>query len=209
MARNTGPSCRLCRREGIKLFLKGSRCVSDKCAVNRRAYPPGQHGQIRKKESNYGVQLREKQKVRNTYGLREKQFSNYVNDAANQSGDNPTELLYESLESRLDNAVFRSGLAVSRSLARQMVSHGHITVNGRKVTIPSYQLRIGDAIGIREGSRQSKLFAEIGPRLKKHPVPAWLKFNPDELKGEIAGKPKIDKTENSFDLASVIEFYRR
>jgi len=204
--------CKICRRAGEKLFLKGEKCFSPSCVFNKKPYAPGKLDSQRKHRSQlteYGRQLREKQKVRNTYGLREKQFSNYVNDAAGQSGANPMEILYESLESRLDNAVFRSGLAVSRSLARQMVSHGHITVNGRKVTIPSYKLRIGDVIGIREGSRQTKLFTEIGPRLKKHSVPTWLKFNTDEMKGEMAGKPKIDKTENSFDLASVIEFYRR
>lgn len=204
--------CKICRRAGEKLFLKGEKCFSPSCVFNKKPYSPGKLDSQRKHRSQlteYGRQLREKQKVRNTYGLREKQFSNYVNEAAGHPGDNPTELLYQSLESRLDNAVFRSGLAVSRSLARQMVSHGHITVNGRKVTIPSYKMRIGDVVGVRDGSRQSKLFTEIGPRLKKHPVPAWLKFNADELNGEITGKPAIDKTENSFNLASVIEFYRR
>lgn len=204
--------CRVCRRAGEKLFLKGEKCFSPACTFNKKPYAPGQSGassRRRKNVSEYGKQLSEKQKVRNTYGLRERQFSNYVKEAMKRKDANPADTLYEILEQRLDNVVYRIGLAASRPLARQMVSHGHITVNGRKVTIPSYHVQPGDTLSVREGSKSKGLFTDITPRLKKYQFPKWVSFSPDELKGEMAGKPEVEKSEIPFDLSSVIEFYSR
>jgi len=204
--------CRICRRAGEKLFLKGEKCFTPKCVFNKKPYAPGRLDSQRKHRSQlteFGRQLREKQKVRNIYGLREEQFSRYVKEATSRTGANPAEVLYKNLESRLDNVVFRLGLAVSRALARQMVSHGHITVNGRRVTIPSYRLKEGDVLGVRDNSKQKPLFVELGPKLAKHTYPSWLSFSPDVLKGEVKAAPKLEKTDALFDLASVIEFYSR
>lgn len=204
--------CRICRRAGEKLFLKGDKCFTPKCVFNKKPYPPGRTDSERKHRSivtEYGKQLREKQKVKNTYGIMERQFSNYVVAALGQKQTNPAQGLYESLEARLDNAVFRSGLASSRALARQMVSHGHITINGRKVTIPSYRVRQGDTVSVREGSRRAKLFSEIQTKMEKHKAPSWLSVEPDKFGGTISGNPGSDKGELSFNLGSVIEFYSR
>ena len=172
MSRYTGPVCRLCRREGTKLFLKGDRCYTNKCAVARRAYAPGQHGQGRRKTSEYGTQLREKQKLRRIYGVHEAQFARYFHIAERKRGITGENLL-ALLETRLDNAVYRLGLAQSRPQARQLVRHGHFTVNGKKVSIPSYQVSPGDEIAVRPSSRsmeQFKAIAESAPPT----VPAWL-----------------------------------
>ncbi len=208
----TDKKCKICRRAGEKLFLKGEKCFTPKCVFNKKPYPPGKPESERKHRSmvtEYGKQLREKQKVKNTYGIMERQFANYVTAALGQKDTNPSQSLYESLEARLDNAVFRTGLASSRALARQMVSHGHITVNGRKVTIPSYRVRQGDKISIREGSRRAKLFSEIQAKLGKQKAPTWLSLEPDNFGGAITGNPGSDKGELSFNLGSVIEFYSR
>ncbi|KKU82144.1 MAG: 30S ribosomal protein S4 [Parcubacteria group bacterium GW2011_GWA1_47_8] len=205
--------CKKCRRVGEKLFLKGERCFTPKCAMERKPYPPGKLLSERKHRSSvteYGTQMREKQKVRNTYRVSEKQFGNYVKEASGKSGINPAEYLFESLESRLDNAVFRSGITHSRSLARQIVTHGHITVNGRRTDIPSRRLKVGDVLAIREGSKTSKLFEGLGEKLKTiTTVPTWLKL--DASKGSVVfqGKPKPAQGEHTFNLTSVVEFYSR
>ncbi len=160
MARYTGPVCRLCRREGLKLYLKGDRCYTDKCAIDRRNYAPGQHGKSRRKLSNYGIQLREKQKVRRYYGISEKQMRKYFEMADKMKGITGENLL-KILEMRLDNAVYRLGLASTRAEARQLVTHGHFTVNGKKVDIPSYLVSVGDVIAVKEKSRSSVKFKEL------------------------------------------------
>ena len=204
--------CKICRRAGEKIFLKVEKCFTAKCVFNKKPYAPGIVDSQRKHRSpvtEFGRQLREKQKVRNMYGLRENQFSNYVRKASTRAGMNPSSALYEELESRLDNVVFRLGFAASRSLARQMVSHGHIIVNGRKVTIPSYRVRTGEIVGIREGSRASALFQNLKEKLDKLKYPSWIVLRPETLEGEIKGSPKAERSEMAFDLASVIEFYSR
>ena len=173
MARYTGAVCRLCRREGQKLFLKGQRCYSDKCSIGRRAYAPGQHGQGRKKISEYGTQLREKQKARRFYGVLESQFAKYYEMAVKKSGITGENLL-QILESRLDNVVYRAGFAMSRPEARQLVRHGHFTVNGSKVNIPSYLVKAGDVIAIKEKSLSSEKIKAILEKNAGRPVPKWL-----------------------------------
>lgn len=208
----TDQKCKKCRRAGEKLFLKGERCFTPKCAVERKPYPPGKLMSERKHRSNvteYGTQMREKQKVRNTYRVSEKQFSNYVKEASGKKGTNPAEYLFEALESRLDSAVFRSGFSSARSLSRQMVSHGHITVNGRRTDIPSRRLKVGDVIGIRAGSAGSKLFEGLGEKLKTITVPTWFKLDAEKITATFQGKPKPGQGEASFNLTSVIEFYSR
>ncbi|MEK7065724.1 MAG: 30S ribosomal protein S4 [Patescibacteria group bacterium] len=208
----TDSKCKICRRAGEKLFLKGEKCFTPKCVFNKKPYPPGRTDSERKHRSiltEYGKQLREKQKVKNTYGVMERQFANYVTAALLQKGTNPSQSLFESLEARLDNVVFRTGLASSRALARQMVSHGHITVNGKKVTIPSYRVRQGDKISVRGGSRRAKLFLETQVKLSKHKAPAWLSLESDNFGGSVTGNPGSDKGELAFNLSSVVEFYSR
>lgn len=173
MARYKGPVCRLCRREGIKLFLKGDRCYSPKCAIDRRGYAPGQHGRMRRKMSEYGLQLREKQKARRIYGVLEKQFRGYYKEAVRQRGVTG-EVLLRLLETRLDNVVYRMGFAVSRPQARQLVRYGHIEVNGKRVTIPSYEVKEKDVISVREKSRSLELFKEISEQGESKVVPDWL-----------------------------------
>lgn len=202
--------CKICRRAGEKLFLKGEKCFTPKCIFVKKPYPPGKLDSDRKHKSvrsEFGTYLIEKQKVRNIYGVGEKQFSNYVKKAKDKKGVSPTETLYESLERRLDNVVFRMGLATSRALSRQLVSHGHIIVNGRKVTIPSYFVASGDKISIRKESRGIGPFKELGEKLEKHPRPDWIKFDFGSGEAEIKGKPK--DTDLVFSLNSVIEFYSR
>ncbi len=207
--------CKICRRAGEKLFLKGEKCFTPKCVFIKKSYAPGKAAASgagrkgRKSQTEYGKQLKEKQKLRNTYGMREKQFSNYIKESVGQIGISPVDSLYEKLESRLDNVVFSFGFASSRALARQLVSHGHITVGGRKVTIPSYRLKVGDIIGIREGSKNKKVFEGLSSKLSKHKYSPWLKLELDKMKGEIISKPKIDKAIVSFNFSSVLEFYSR
>lgn len=182
MARYTDANCRLCRREGQKLFLKGDRCYSTKCALEKRNFPPGQHGQGRKKISEYGLQLREKQKTKRFYGLQETQFRNLFDKAARKKGITGENLLI-LLETRLDNVVFRLGFASSRKEARQLVTHGHFTVNGRKVDIPSYQVKAGDIIKVKEKSASSPKFREIKDMTIT--VPSWVTVDVDKLEGKV------------------------
>lgn len=208
----TDQKCKKCRRAGEKLFLKGERCFTPKCAMERKPYPPGRLISEKKHRSSvteYGTQMKEKQKVRNTYRVTEKQFSNYVKEASGKRGANPAENLFESLESRLDSTVFRAGFAGSRSLSRQMVAHGHITVNGRRTTIASRQIKIGDVLAIRAGSAGSKLFEGLGEKWKTATVPTWIKTDAGKLTAVFQGKPKVGQGEASFNLTSVIEFYSR
>lgn len=208
MARYTGSVCRLCRREGGKLFLKGDRCYSDKCAVVKRAYAPGQHGQSRKKVSEYGIQLREKQKARRIYGILEKQFHNYFVKAERQKGITGENLL-RILESRLDNVVFRLGLANSRVEARQLVRHGHFMVNGRKVNIPSYLVRVGEEIAVRENSRKSPKFAELAELAANKTVPAWLELDKENLSAKVIALPVREDIDVPIQEHLIIELYSR
>ena len=208
----TDQKCKKCRRAGEKLFLKGERCFTPKCAMERKPYPPGKLISEKKHRSSvteYGTQLREKQKVRNTYRVSEKQFSNYVKEASGKQGVKPAEYLFEALESRLDSAVFRTGIVGSRSLARQLVTHGHITVNGRKTDIPSRRLKVGDVLAIREGSKGSKLFEGLSEKLKGVTAPTWFKVDADKITATFQGKPKAGQGESMFNLTSVMEFYSR
>lgn len=202
--------CKICRRAGEKLFLKGEKCFTPKCIFVRKPYPPGRLESERKHRSSrseFGAQLIEKQKVRNTYGVSERQFGNYVKAAKRSQSMKPIDFLYDALERRLDNVVFRMGLAQSRPLARQLVSHGHIIVNGRKVTVPSYRVSAGDMVAVREGSAAIGPFQNLGERLEKHPTPSWMKTDPAKRAAEIVGAPK--NADNVFNLNSVIEFYSR
>lgn len=192
MARYTGSVCRQCRREGTKLFLKGERCYSDKCAITRRSYAPGQHGQSRKKFSEYGLQLREKQKVKRYYGVLESQFAKYFEMAEKKSGVTGENLL-QIVESRLDNIVYRLGFAMSRPEARQLVRHGHFTVNGQKVDIPSYLVKVGDVIAVKEGSLSSEKIKAVLAANEKKAIVKWLELNGTTAKVvALAQKEDID-----------------
>lgn len=213
MARYTGPVCKLCRREGEKLFLKGSRCLSPKCSVERRSYPPGQHGreaQFRRgRASDYHLQLREKQKARRIYGVLERQFRRYFREALRRPGLTGANLL-SILESRLDNAVYRLGLADSRPQARQLVAHGHFTVNGRRTNIPSFVVNPGDVIAVRPGSSQRLYFRELRQALENRPaVPEWLQLNPTELKGTVLRRPERSDIDLTINEQLIVEYYSR
>ena len=208
MARYTGPSCRLCRRENLKLFLKGERCYTDKCAFERRQYPPGQHGQGRIKFSSYGEQLREKQKVKRVYGLLEKQFRLTFNKAARKrgvTGDN----LIAILESRFDNMVYRLGFAASRNDARQLIRHGHFTVNGTKVNIPSSILKPGDVVQPREKSTKIEKIKESVETAKQRGVPAWLEIDVEKFEGKVVALPKRDEITMPMNEQLIVELYSR
>ena len=207
MARYTGASCRLCRREGCKLFLKGSRCYSDKCAIARRAYAPGQHGQQRKKMSEYGLQLREKQKAKRFYGILEGQFRRYFEAALKKKGVTGEEFL-KLLERRLDNVVYRMGIADSRAQARQLVRHGHIIVNGRKVNIPSYLIKVGDIVAVREKSKDlSKIKEVVEVNLAK--VPKWLEFSVDNLMCKVIAMPEREDIDLQVVEHLIVELYSK
>ena len=208
MARYTGPSCRLCRREGQKLFLKGDRCYGGKCALEKRAYAPGQHGQNRKKASNYGLQLREKQKAKRFYGLQETQFRNYFDKAARKPGMTGANLLI-MLETRLDNTVFRMGFASSRKEARQLVTHGHFTVNGKKVNIPSYTVKAGDVIEIKEKKKSSQRYKDIMEMAGARLVPEWLESDKENLKGRVIELPKREAIDVPVDEMLIVELYSK
>lgn len=204
--------CKTCRRQGEKLFLKGERCYSQKCAIIRKPYAPGIHGnkkRSRREGSEFGVQLREKQKVRFTYGVSEKQFSSYVEKALSSHGGDVMRSLIESLEFRLDNVVFRLGFAVSRSIARQMIAHGHITVNGKKVFTPSYRTRQGHVIGVAAGSETKGMFQNLDITLKKHQAPSWLSLVPEKREGTIVTLPKVEDVVRLYNIRSIIEYYSR
>ncbi|HZV49385.1 MAG TPA: 30S ribosomal protein S4 [Candidatus Dormibacteraeota bacterium] len=207
MANYHGPVCRFCRREGAKLFLKGERCYTPKCAIERRAVPPGQHGQARRrKTSDYGLQLRAKQKARRTYGLLEKQFRNYFEMAEREPGVTGLNLL-RHLELRLDNVVYRLGLAASRKQARQLVSHRHFTVNGRTVNIPSFQVKPGDEIRTREPASPVISVALESSRVRT--VPSWLALNEAERSGRVLALPERDEMESGVEEQLIVEFYSR
>ena len=209
MARYTGESCRVCRREGEKLFLKGSRCYTDKCAIARRAYAPGQHGQKRKKQSEYGTQLREKQKAKSFYGVLESQFRKYFEEAARSKGVTGTRLL-QILESRLDNVVYRLGLATSRSQARQLVRHGHFEVNGVKVNIPSYLTKVGEVVKVKESSANSEIFKQIVEATENgRPVPTWLEADLSNKTGKIVALPSRDEIDLPVQEHLIVELYSK
>ena len=206
MARYTGPSCRLCRREGEKLFLKGDRCYSDKCALSRRESAPGQHGARRGKVSNYGVQLREKQQVKRFYGLLEKQFRETYNRAEKMTGKTGENLL-SLLERRLDNTVYRLGFGSSRKEARQLVTHGHFTLNGRKADIPSIQLNVGDVIAVAEKSNASVKFKELAE--KSVTTPKWLEGDTDKLEGKVIALPAREDIDLPIEAHLIVELYSK
>jgi small subunit ribosomal protein S4 len=211
MARYTGPVCKLCRREGEKLFLKGSRCLSPKCALERRNYPPGQHrerGFRRRRASDYSLQLREKQKARRIYGVLERQFRRYYREAVQRSGLTGENLL-TILERRLDNIVYRMGFASSRAQARQLVQHGHFNVNGRRTNIPSYTLRPGDVIEVREGSRKRTYFKQLVQEAGEWPVPEWLDSSLATLSGEVLRYPERTDVDLSINEQLIVEYYSR
>ena len=209
MGRYIGPVCRLCRREGVKLYLKGERCYSPKCAMERRPYPPGQHGQKRaRRPSDYAVRLREKQKLRRIYGISERQFRNLFEEASKKKGVTGSVFL-GLLESRLDNVVYRLGFAVSRRQARQLVRHGHITVNGRRVDLPSYRVRPGDEIAVAEKSRNIELIRQNLEAMKGRKVGPWLSLDVEGMKGKFLRLPDREDLALPVNEQLVIEFYSR
>lgn len=211
MARYRGPVCKLCRREGEKLFLKGERCFTPKCAMERRAYQPGMHGrrsQFRRRVSEYGTQLREKQKAKRIYGILERQFRRYFEEAERRPGLTGLNLL-KMLETRLDNVVYRLGLASSRAQARQLVRHGHFSVNGRKTNIPSYLVRPGDEIAVRERAREMTYFQDVAQRLGERPLPEWLSLDVESLSARVLAFPSRDDVEIPLSEQLIVEYYSR
>ena len=208
MARYTGAVCRLCRREGQKLFLKGERCYSEKCSVGIRGYAPGQHGQGRKKSSEYGMQLRAKQTARRFYGVQENQFHHYFEIAERKQGITGDNLL-KILESRLDNVVYRVGFASSRAEARQLVGHGHFEVNGRRVDIASYLLKAGDVVSICEKSRGSEKIKAVVEANSARPVPQWIDVDREQLTAKVIALPTRDQIEAPVDEQLIVEFYSK
>ncbi len=205
MARNTNPDCKQCRREGCKLFLKGEKCLTN-CPFDKRPVAPGQHGIGRKKVSEYGLQLREKQKVRRTYGMLEKQFRLYYEKAA-KGKENTGWALLKMLELRLDNVVYRLGLGSSRTESRQIVNHGHITVNGKKVNIPSYQVKVGDVIAVKENKQSLEMFASL--KEAKINTPKWLEFDAKSLTGKVLALPEREDIDLDIKEHLIVEFYSR
>jgi small subunit ribosomal protein S4 len=208
MSRYRGPVSRLCRREGMKLFLKGAKCYTKKCPFERRPNPPGQHGVRRRKVSDFGLQLREKQKMRRIYSVHERQFKRYYEDATRRSGVTG-EYLLRLLETRLDNVVFRMGFATSRAQARQLVSHGHFTINGRGTTVPSHQVSEGDRVEVRETSRKSNYFKNAREAMRGAQRPDWLSVDPDKLSGSVTAMPRRDQMPAELNEQLVIEYYSR
>jgi small subunit ribosomal protein S4 len=208
LARYKESVCRLCRREGLKLYLKGDRCYTPRCAVDRRTYAPGQHGQGRKKVSEYGLQLREKQKTRRMYGILEGQFRRYFDRAERQQGVTGENLL-RLLERRLDNVIYRLGLGASRNEARQLVRHGHFTVNGRKVNIPSFLVKAGDVIAVRDKSKNSPRIKELMERAADRTPPAWLEYDADPAVGRVVSLPARDQIDAPVQEHLIVELYSR
>jgi small subunit ribosomal protein S4 len=206
MARYRGPVCKLCRREGMKLFLKGERCLTEKCAIERRSYPPGEHGRGRIKQSEYLLQLREKQKARRYYGLLEKQFRTYYDKAARRSGVTGDNLL-SMLETRLDNVVYRLGFASSRAQARQLVRHGHFLVNGRRVNIPSYQVKPNDVVTLKTGSAAEQVVRDATDLTAS--VAPWLQADHDGLTGKILKSPDRDEIDTPVQESLIVELYSK
>jgi small subunit ribosomal protein S4 len=211
MARHTGPVCKLCRREGEKLFLKGDRCFTAKCAFDRRSYPPGDHGRrarFRRKTTDFGTQLREKQKARRMYGIMERQFRRYFREAERRPGVTGANLL-QILESRLDNVVHRMGFAGSRAQARQLVRHGHFEVNGKKTDIPSFLVKPGDQIAVREKSKSTGYFRDVAEDMEHRFVPEWLIVDTSKLSGRVLALPARDEIETTLSEQLITEYYSR
>jgi small subunit ribosomal protein S4 len=209
MARYIGPVCRLCRREGMKLFLKGERCYTEKCAIEKRNFLPGQHGKARKaKLAGYGLQLREKQRVKRIYGVLENQFRRYFEAADRQRGITG-ELLLQMLECRLDNVIYRIGFATSRAQARQLVRHGHFSVNGKKVDIPSYQVREGDMVAVRERSKQTAAVQHAIAEVKGRGIPEWLSLQADQTSGRIVSLPSRAQINLPVQEQLIVELYSK
>jgi small subunit ribosomal protein S4 len=209
MARYTGPVCRLCRREGTKLFLKGTKCLSDRCPIEKRNFPPGMHGKDRKaKIVGYGLQLHEKQKAKRMYFTLEGQFREYY-EKANRATGVTGELLIQQLERRLDNVAYRLGFAISRRQARQVVRHGHVTVNGKKVNIPSYQVQVGDEIAIRESAKKLLIVEQGAQYAAQNPVPAWLEANFDTFTGRVLSLPKRKDVNLPINEQLIVELYSK
>jgi len=210
MAKYRGAVCRLCRREGVRLYLKGERCFSGKCAIEKRPYPPGEHGQkrTRRRVSDYGIQLREKQKLRRIYGILERQFRRYFAQATRRSGVTG-EALLQFLERRLDNVVWRLGFASSRALARQLVNHGHFTVNDRPVNIPSYQVRQGDTVAVTGSSRSLPPIVSSVATAGGRRLPPWLEIEGDAMRGKVLSLPARDDIDTQIQEELVVEFYSR
>lgn len=206
MARYTNADCKLCRREGAKLFLKGERCTTKKCAMERRPVAPGMHGTTRKKASEYNIQLREKQKVKRAYGLLEKQFRAYYEEAERMRGVTGENML-ALIEKRLDNVVYRMGIGASRAQSRQIVNHGHVTVNGKRVDIPSYEVKVGDVIAIKENKKDNAMFKEL--RGAKIVMPKWVEFDTESLVGKIIDEPKRDDIDLNINEQLIIELYSK
>ena len=206
MARYTDANCKLCRREGQKLCLKGERCYSTKCAIERRNYAPGQHGQARKKQSEYGLQLREKQKAKRFYGVPETQFRNTFEKAENKKGQTGENLMI-ALETRLDNVVFRLGFAASRKEARQLVTHGHFTVNGKKANIPSMEVKAGDVIKVKEKSQSSPKFKEV--KEMSITVPSWMTVDVEKLEGKVVAMPRREDIDTPIAEHLIVELYSK
>ena len=209
MGRYTGPSCRICRREGMKLFLKGTKCYTPKCTIEKRAFPPGQHGQIRVKLSDYGIQLREKQKVKRLYGLLERQFRRYFGLAQKVKGVTG-QMLLEMLERRLDNVLYRMGFATSRREGREMVRHRAVTVNGRLVDIPSYLIKVADVVQVAaQRTGQAARIKDNLERMKDHPAPAWIQVDAGQLKGVIVRAPQKDDINLPIQEQLIVELYSK
>ena len=208
MARYTGSVCRLCRREGTKLFLKGDRCLSGKCALEKRPNVPGQHGAGRKNVKEYGLQLREKQKAKRYYGVLESQFKGYFEKADKTEGVTGENLL-SLLERRLDNVVYRMGIAVSRSQARQLVTHAHFNVNGRPVDIASFQVKVGDVISVKEGKKSSPYFEALKGAAKSAKMPKWLDFDAEKLEGKILALPTREDIDSQITEQMIVELYSK
>lgn len=209
MARYTGPACRRCRRENLKLYLKGDRCYSDKCSFERRAFGPGQHGQARfRKVSDYAIQLREKQKVKNIYGMLEGQFRNYFHKADLQKGITGENLLI-MLESRLDNTIFRLGFASSRKQARQLVRHNHIQVNGRKVNVPSFLISVNDVVTVKEKSRTNSYLVESMEAVARRGIPSWLELDKDAFKATVKALPNREEITMPIQEQLIVELYSK
>lgn len=207
MARYTGSVCRLCRREGCKLFLKGDRCYSGKCSFSTRPVAPGEHGQGRKKQSEYGIQLREKQKVKRAYGMLEKQFRSYFDTAVKMKGVTGENML-SLLERRLDNVVYRMGIGESRAQARQIILHGHVTVNGGKVDIPSYRVEAGDVVAVKEKSKSQEHMKAIA-EAQARPMPKWLEFDQEKLQGKVIALPERDDIDMTIEEHLIVELYSK
>ncbi len=209
MARYSGPVCRLCRREGMKLFLKGERCYTEKCAIEKRNFAPGQHGKTRKQKlAGYGIQLREKQKVKRIYGVLEDQFRHYFEAAERQRGITG-ETLLQLLERRLDNVVYRLGLATSRAQARQLVRHGHFLINGKRVDIPSYSVRAGDVVAVRPSSQKNPAIAHAIEEVKGRGIPGWLTFDAGDQSGKILSLPTREQINLPVQEQLIVELYSK